>query len=195
MSFKFRRDGAVFPTKVENGELHISMGPLTLKVPFKFLPGLDSPWDNTDFPMCNVMCYLKHTDGIVIMRFDGTATKLNKDNVVIGMSKFDREDIYKHVQYIPTGIVGHESKGGINKHTLCTIYTIQDCGYYILECVGDPEPIVFYPNDNPQFMEDILKGNRWFPRLVNVSTNVYADDTGKYTVKGSAIKTSGFVNI
>lgn len=33
MSFKFRRDGAVFPTEVKNGELMIHVGSQIVKVP------------------------------------------------------------------------------------------------------------------------------------------------------------------
>lgn len=192
MSFKFRRDGAVFPTKVENGELHINMGPLTIKVPFKFLNGITTDWDNTDYPMCNIMCYIKHADGTVIMRFDETVTKFTEDNFVCGISKFDKQDIYSQTLYLPFGTVGESGKDGIVKHMPCSIYTIPESGYYILDCIGDPEPIVFKPEDNPMFAEDIFMGNRYYPRLVKVSTNVYAEDTGRYTVSGNAIKITNY---
>ena len=82
MSFKFRRDGAVFPTEVTNGCLVIKLGSTDVSVPFPFLKR-DFKYDNTEFPMSNIMVYLKDDEGTIIMRFDGTATIYNKDNTVI----------------------------------------------------------------------------------------------------------------
>lgn len=194
MSFKFRRDGAVFPTEVKNGELIIHVGSQIVKVPFKFLVE-DFEYDNTEFPMCNVMCYLKNSTGIVVMRFDGTVTKFDSDMNVIGFSKFDKESIYSKTVYIPVGIVGHGNVVEIKQHTLCTIYSVPDADTYVLECVGDPEPIEFKPADNPMFVEDILKGNRYYPRLIKESTNSYKEDEGRYSIVGRAIKTTGYIEM
>lgn len=194
MSFKFRRDGAVFPTEVKNGELMIHVGSQIVKVPFKFLVE-DFEYDNTEFPMCNVMCYLKNSSGIVVMRFDGTVTKFDSDMNVIGFSKFDKEFIYSKTVYIPVGIVGHGNAVEIKQHTLCTIYSVPDADTYVLECVGDPEPIEFKPSDNPMFVEDILKGNRYYPRLIKESTNFYKEDDGRYSIIGRAIKTTGYIEM
>lgn len=198
MSIKFRRDGAVFPTEVKNGELIIYMGPLTIRNKFKFLVD-DFEYDNTDFPMSNIMCYLRNDDVTVIMRYDGTVTKFNNDMVVIGFSKFDKAEIYKHTLYFPVGCVGtlgvKWERKGITNHNKCTIYTIPDSGVYFLECIGDPEAIVWYPKDNPDFTADVMKGTRLFPRLIKTATNMYEDDTGRYTVIGTPIKITGSVNM
>jgi hypothetical protein len=129
------------------------------------------------------------------MRFDGTVTKFDNDMRVTGFSKFDKEDIYQKTQYIPVGLVGHTNSFKFNKHTLCTIYTVIDSNVYFLECIGDPEPIEFLPADNPLFVDDIVHGNRYFPRLVKEATNLYHDDANKYTIKGRALKTTGYIEI
>jgi hypothetical protein len=93
MSLKFRRDGAVFPTEVRSGELIIHMGTLKVNIPFKFLKE-DFGYDNTEFSLSNIMCYLRNDKHTIIMRFDGTVTLFNEDNVVVGFTKFDLNDIY-----------------------------------------------------------------------------------------------------
>lgn len=194
MSFKFRRDGALFPTEVKNGELIIHVGSHLVKESFKFLTD-EFELDNTEFPMCNVMCFLRNDNCYVVMRFDGTVTKFNKNMEVTGFSKFDKELIYQHTVMAHVGIVGHGHSDFITEHTQCTIYSVVDSGEYILECVGDPEPIEFKSQDNPLFVQDILKGSRYFPRLVKVATNLYKDDEDKYTVSGRAIKTTGYIEM
>lgn len=193
MSIKFRADGAVFPTTVRDGNLIIHMGDVEVATPFKFLTE-DFMYDNIDFPMCNVMCFLKNANRSIVMRFDGTVTSFDKDMTVTGFCKFDKEDIYSKIQHIPVGIVGH-GKSKIDTHTKCTIYPIPDTKLFILECVGDPEPIIFSPDDNPLFVKDILSGNRYYPRLVKDSTNLYREDDGRYYITGRAIKTTGFINM
>lgn len=194
MSFKFRRDGAMFPTRVKNGELIIYVGSTLLSIPFKFLSE-EFEYDNTEFSMCNVMCLLRNNECSIVMRFDGTVTKFDKNMEVIGFSKFDTEEIYKNTSYFPIGIVGSMKYGNITEHSKCNIYTINGSNLYVLECIGDPEPIEFSPAENPLYVKEILNGNRFFPRLVKESTNVYSDDEGKYTIKGKAIKTTGYVEI
>jgi hypothetical protein len=184
----------MFPTEVKNGELIIHVGSNLVKVPFKFLTE-DFGYDNTEFPMCNVMCYLRNENGMVIMRFDGTVTKFDNDMRVTGFSHFDKEDIYQHTQYLPIGTVGHFSTKGISQHTLCTIYSVPDSNTYVLECLGDPEPIEFTPEENPKFADDLSKGTRYFPRLIKKETNVYSNDKGEYTVVGTPLKTTGYVSM
>lgn len=200
MSIKLRRDGATFPTEVKDGSLIIHLGDYRISIDFKFLKE-DFEYDNTEFPMCNVMCYLNNGNHIIIMRFDGTVTIYTQDYTVIGFTKFDKQLIYNNTTYLPVGTVLHLNKvGEVVGHTLSTIYSIKNIDdskeqCLILECIGDPEPIVFYAKDNPKFCDEILHGTRHFPRLIKRSVNLYADDSNSYIVNGRAIKTTGLVSI
>lgn len=193
MSIKFRRDGAVFPTEVKNGSLIVHLGQNKFEHPMKLLSE-DFPYDNTYFPMSNIMAYLSNGETIVILRFDGTATKLTKDYKVIGFVKFDYHDIYEHVVYLPVGCTVSGPPG--ERVTMpCSVYSIPDGDSYVLECIGDPEPIVFNPMDNPIFSSEILHGTRYFPTLVNTGNNRYTEDSGKYDVKGLPLKITQSIEI
>lgn len=194
MSLKFRRDGAVFPTEVKDGTLYVRLGFIDLPFKFPFL-NKDYPYDSTDFPMSNIMVYLKNSDETIIMRFDGTVTKYNKDNIVIGFTKFNVDDLYQYTNVLKYGIVAHMKNGKTDYQSKCNIYLINDCEYIILECIGDQEPIVLDPKQNPIFMEELVRGNRYFPRLVNVQSNVYADDGRRYVLVGTPIRNTGFIKI
>jgi hypothetical protein len=194
MSFKFRRDGAVFPTEVKNGGLIIHMGSNKVKVRFKFLKE-DYEYDNTDYSMCNIMCYLKNETGTTIMRFDGTVTRFDADMNVIGFTKFSKDDIYSKIQHLPVGLVVNYEYTKIKDQMSCTVYTVPDSNVYILECAMDPEPIEFNPVDNPLFVDDIAKGNRYSPRLVKEAPNVYIEENGKYRIIGNPIHTTGYIEV
>lgn len=193
MSIKFRRDGAVFPTEVTNGTLKIFMGTTAIEHPLKLLSE-DYPYDNTWFEMSNIMCYLNNGDTIIILRFDGTATKLTQDYKVVGFAKFDFKDIYKHLVYMPVGCVIH-TETGERVATPCSIYSGVDNSSYVLECIGDPEPIVFEPNRNPVFCDEIVHGTRYYPSLVKIGDNRYEEDSGKYEVIGAPLKLTNAVSI
>lgn len=197
MSIKFRMDGAVFPTEVRSGSLFIKVGNNTIPIQFPFLKE-DYAYDNTEFPMSNIMCYLKNDTSITIMRFDGTVTRYNNSGEVIGFSKFNVEDVTSRIVYYPVGTVLHlNTVGAVDRHTECSIYIAKgsDGTECILECVGDPEPIVFNTDNNKAFVEEFLKGTRYFPRLVKKGDNTYADDSGNYVVDGEPIKITASVFI
>lgn len=193
MSLKFRRDGAVFPTEVKDGKLIIHFNESSISIPFKFLKE-DFDFDNRDFPMSNVMAYLENAEHILVMRFDGTVTIMNKDLTVVGFNKFDRKIIYDRMLYLPVGTVlvwGDNIKRLLN----CYVYKAKETGTWILTCSEDPEPIVFIPEENPLFCEDIIKGIRIRPGLIKTGKNEYADDEGKYTVIGTPIKVTGHIEL
>ena len=193
MSIKFRRDGSVFPTEVTNGVLRIFMGATVIEHPLKLLTE-DYPYDNTWFEMSNIMCYLNNGDTIIVLRFDGTATKLTQDYKVIGFMKFDYKDIYQHLVYLPVGCTIDTI--GTDRITLqCSIYNVINQSSYVLECIGDPEPIAFNPMDNPKFSDEIVHGTRYFPSLVKVGENHYVEDSGKYEVIGKPLKITSAITI
>ena len=194
MSLKFRRDGAVFPTEVIDGNLIVKMGTIDLKFPFPFLKRNFS-YDCTNFPMSNILCYLKDDEGTIIMRFDGTVTVYDNDDVVIGFTKFNVDDIYQYTSVIPHGAVSHMSGDRITHQTKCFIYVIKDRDELFLEVINDSEPIMFTMKDNVLFLQEVLKGNRYFPRLLNYGANQYGDDDGKYIIVGTPIKNTGYVMI
>ena len=202
MSIKFRMDGAVFPTKVENGYLVIDVGIGTIQQDFSFLKE-EFEWDNSDFPMSNIMCYLRNSNQTIVMRFDGTVTRYDNNGEVIGFSKFNVDDILHHITIIPVGTILHKySNGDVAFHTECTIYswdsailTGDNRAGCILECVGDPEPIYFWVNENTELVKEIVRGTRYFPRLVKTGTNRYEDDSGKYVVNGHPLKITASVFI
>lgn len=193
MSIKFRRDGAVFPTEVKNGSLIVHLGENQFEHTMKLLSE-DFPYDNTYFPMSNIMAYLSNDEYIVILRFDGTATKLTKDYKVIGFVKFDYHDIYEHIVYLPVGCTVSGPPGD-RVATPCSVYSIPDSGSYVLECIGDPEPIVFDPMMNPMFSSEIVHGTRYFPTLVQTGANKYTEDCGKYEVIGTPLKITQSIEI
>ena len=194
MSFKFRRDGAVFPTEVKDGELIIHIGSGLIREKFKFLKE-DYELDNTEFPMCNVMVFLKNENGYLIMRFDGTVTVFNNDMEVIGFTKFDKDVLYSHTSILFTGIVGHERDKKIVRNTWYYIYFLHDSDVYILECIGDAEPFQFIPNENALFIKDVLEGSVYTPILKKVGNNSYGEVTGKYIVIGTPMHTTGYINM
>ena len=193
MSLKFRRDGAVFPTEVKDGNLIIHFNESSISIPFKFLKE-DFDFDNRNFPMSNVMAYLENSEHILVMRFDGTVTIMNKDLTVVGFNKFDRKIIYDRMLYLPVGTVlvwGDNIRRLLN----CYVYKAKETGTWILTCSEDPEPIVFIPEENPLFCEDIIKGIRIRPGLIKIGKNEYADDEGKYTVIGTPIRVTGHIEL
>lgn len=190
MSIKFRHDGSVFPTEVKNGNLIIYVGTRTISIPFNFLKE-DFPIDNTRFPMSNIMCYLDNGSKKIVMRFDGTVTAYTPDLEVVGFTKFDKEDIYQHTVHLGVGIVGNGiSKGKTKSHLECTIYSLHESGEFIFEVAGDSEHIVFYPDDNPLFVDDILHGTRFYPRLEKIASNTYMEDGGRYKIIGNPVRTA-----
>ena len=195
MSIKFRNDGSCFPTEVKNGNLIIYIGTRTVSIPFNFLKE-DFPKDNIRFPMSNIMCYLENDTKIIVMRFDGTVTAYTHDLEVIGFTKFDSSLIYQHIFSLNVGIVGvNISKGKTTNHVECTIYSMHETGEFIFEVAGDLEHIVFRPEDNPEFVDDILHGTRYYPRLEKTAPNVYTEDNGRYILKGYPVKTDKIVNV
>ena len=195
MSIKFRHDGSVFPTEVKEGNLIIYVGTQTISIPFKFLKD-DFKKDNTRFPMSNIMCYLENETKIIVMRFDGTVTVYTPDLEVIGFTKFDKELIYQHTFYLGVGLVGKGiSKGKTASHVECTIYSLHESREFILEVAGDYEHVIFYPDDNPEFVDDILRGTRFYPRLEKIGTNLYAEVSGRYQIVGYPVKTDRDVMI
>lgn len=193
MSIKFRRDGSVFPTEVRDGKLIIHFNEKSIGIPFKFLKE-DFDFDNRDFPLSNVMVYLENKEHILVMRFDGTVTIMNKDLTVVGFNKFDRKVIYDRMIYLPVGtvIVWNER---IRRLLNCYVYKVKEIGTWVLTCSEDPEPIVFKPEENPLFCDDIIKGIRIRPGLVKIGKNEYADDEGKYVVIGNPIKITGSIDL
>jgi len=191
MSIKFRHDGAVFPTEVKDGNLIIHMGDNKVEISFKFLKR-DFNYDATYFPTCNIMCYLADNEGYIIMRFDGSVTIFNKDNIVTGFTSFNIQDIYDKTIYLPIGAV-KQGKDITKYHRLCTLYGTKDGSNLCLECIGDPEPIFITLDENPLYVRDIAKGNRYFPRLKKIATNVYGDVDDDYIIHGSPIKNTGYV--
>lgn len=194
MSIKFRRDGAVFPTEVTNGVLRIHVGNTAIEQPLKIMDGLEFSYDNTWFDMSDIMGYFNNGEFIVVIRFNGTATKLTQDYKVVGFCKFDTKDILSHLVYLPVGCVIDISTG--DRVALpCSIYSIVDKDAYVLECTNDPEPIAFVPDQNPKFCDEIVHGTRYFPSLIKVDVNQYEEDSGKYSVIGQPLKITGGVTI
>ena len=194
MSFKFRRDGAVFATEVKDGKLLIHVGDDIIQYEFKFLTE-DFDYNVVQYDMCNVMCYLENNNHIIVMRFDGTVTKFNKDLTVVGFSKFDKDLIYRDVIYLPVGTVavlkdsdGDDVKDIIQKHIPCSIYRVRGGKSLVFECMNDPETITFYEEENGRFCEDLLKGTRYYPRLIRKYTNFYIEDKGRYVIEGKPTK-------
>lgn len=193
MSIKMQCDGVTFPTSAKDGNLIIHFGDANISIPFKFITE-DYKYDNTEFPMSNIMCYLKNETSTVIMRFDGTVTKFNKNDEVIGFSKFDASVIYSNFSFLPVGAAIVDSNKP-NKSTRTAIYIEEGTSTYILECAGDPEPIIFKPSENQMFVDELARGTYFFPRIRRVGPNSYVDDEYKYEVIGRPIKVTGYVNI
>ena len=194
MSIKFRRDGAVFPTEVTDGVLRIHVGTTVIEHPLQILKGLDFPYDNTWFDMSDIMGYFNNGEVIVVVRFDETATKLTQDYKVTGFCKFNPKEILDHLVYLPVGCVIDVS-GGDRVALPCSIYNVLDSDAYLLECTNDPEPIVFIPNQNPIFSNEIMHGTRYFPSLIKTGPNRYEEDSGKYVVIGTPLRITGGVTI
>ena len=194
MSIKFRRDGAVFPTSVSNGNLNIHMGTNIISIPFKFLTK-EFEYDSTAFPISNIMCFLRNKEETIIMRFDGTVTKFNNDNVVIGFTKFDRQDIYDKTNYFPFGVIGTTIDWS-KRHFDCSFYTIKGDKEYIYFDSGiDFEPMQLKMSENDLLIGDIMQGVRVLPRLKKVGAHWYSDDDDRYTINGTVLKTTGFLKL
>lgn len=197
MSFKFRRDGAIFLTEVKDGTLYIHVGSNVVGIPFKFLKE-DYPLDSTEYPMCNVMCYLDNGNTKTVMRFDGTVTKYNSDGIVIGFSKFNLDDIYQYTSHWAIGSLAHyKEEDRISHYTACTIYSVNNATVreFILECIGDPVPLIVNPEKNVKFCEEIMKGTKHFPILKNLGPHLYADNEGMYTVHATYYELSKSIMI
>lgn len=195
MSLKLRYNGSVFPTEVHGHTLTIYAGTHSVSVDLPFLNG-DFPIDNTKFPVSNIMGYFENDSEIVVMRFDGTATKYTKNLEVIGFTSFDKDIIYDNFVHMQVGCVGKGiSKGKTEMHLLTVLYKLHDVDELIFEAPGDFEHIVIKPEENPEYLNDCLKGTEFFPRLEMVGDNLYREDGGRYYIKGYPVKAGRYVVI
>lgn len=193
MSIKFRKDGPTYPTSVEPGRLIVYMGTGSFTVELGFLTTVHDK-SNLFFPMCEVMAYLENSEEIVVMRFNGTVTRYNRNYEVIGFSKFDVYSIYKNIITLPVGCVFSGVSGDRQAHS-CSVRMLKDTEVCTFECSNDPEPIQFIAAENPQFCEELVKGTRIFPALIKSGPNEYSDERGVYVIKSTPIKTTGFADI
>lgn len=180
MAFRFSRDGASFPCYAENGELVIEVGDDLLRIPIGFIKE-DYPYDYTDFSTSNIMCYMENDEYSLVMRFDGTITKYTKDDVVIGFTKFDREElIYSKMIYLPVGAFRYPDKDTLYK---CSVYHVKNGnGRWVLTISGSRKLHIFNPNENPKLVFEILQGNRYYPGLTYDLEGRLCDDTYTYLV-------------
>lgn len=196
MSIKFRSDGAVFPTQVENGILRIGNDLLHLDVEVPYIKGTYK-YDCTDFPISNIMCYLKNDETTICLRFDGTKTLYRTwDKMVIGFGKYDYDGLISQIQRVPLGMARREGKNPsgnfVPYNVETTIYKFgADSPYFALECLEDPEPILFIPQENPQYFEAVIRGNRNSPYLEQYGENLYREYRGSFEIHGVPIKLTG----
>ena len=193
MSIKFRRDGAVFPTAVENGNLLVYMGQEVITVSLPFLSE-NHPYDNSYFPVSNIMCYLNNGNEIIVMRFDESVTKFTQDYTVTGFTKFSIQSVRERIVMLPVGCV-LSGPSGDRTASQCSVYVVKDTNCTILECVGDPEPIVFDVKKNPDFSDELMRGTRTFPSLIKRGANDYVEDQMRYAVEGYPIHITGTVDV
>lgn len=193
MSIKFRKDCPVYPTSAKDEILTIHFGTGIMEMPF--------PFSDEEFPMSceyfapsGIMCYLNNGNTKVVMRFDGSVTKFNKDNVVIGMGKFDRQNIYSKLVTLPVGCVFTGTQGNRQAHD-CYIRILKDSDICMFECTNDPSPIQFDATANPQFCSEVARGTRIFPALIKLDEHRYADEQLAYEIIGNPILYDSFVSI
>lgn len=193
MAIKFQRDGATFPTSAREGVLTIYMGDANLTVEIPFLTGVYE-YDNSYFPMSNIMCYLFNDTETVILRFDGTATRYNKDGDVIGFVKFDVNTVYKGLTKLPVGV---EWIGGRDNRQAyrCCVYIVNGTECTVFESTRHEEAICFKVKENSLFVDELMRGTRYFPALICDGDNHYVEDTGRYELIGYPIHVTGMVNI
>ena len=193
MSIKFRKDGAVFPTSVENGVLTVYMGEHKFSVNLPFLKE-DYQYDNSYFPVSNIMCYLNNGSEIIVMRFDGSVTKFTQDYEVTGFTKFEKRDILGNIILLPVGCVFSGPVG--NRQALeCSVYILKDTDCTVFECVGDPEAIVFDVKENKEFADELARGTRIFPSLWKRGANDYVEDQSRYEIKGYPMHLTGTIEV
>lgn len=180
MAFRFSRDGASFPCEARNGELIIQVADDFLRIPIGFIKE-DYPVDYTDFSTSNIMCYLENDMYSLVMRFDGTITKYTKDDVVIGFCKFDIEQIYSKMIYLPVGAFTYPGEERLLK---CSVYHMKEGSQrWVLTISGNRKLHIFDPAENQQLTFEILQGNRNFPGLTYDMNGMLCDDTYSYLVK------------
>lgn len=183
----------MFPTSVENNVLTIHMGDTKYEVKLPFPIG-DYQYDNSWFPVSNIMCYLDNGEEIVVMRFDETVTKFTKDYEVIGFSKFKMSSIKEGITTLPVGCewVGDRDR---RQAYQCTVYIVNGTECTLFESTHSEVPILFKTKENPGFVDELMRGTRYFPALVSDGRNHYTEDTGKYELIGIPINVTGYVVI
>lgn len=194
MSFKFSRTGPTYPTEVKGDELHVCMCGGYLSLKFGWLLH-DYPYQNIWFPTSNIMAYLVSDEDIVVMRFDGTVTKFTHNYEVIGFDKFDPKEIMHNIITLPVGSVYDGEYVTEYAGHRCAIRFWKHAKLACFECTRDPEPFEFSVEDNPEFIQDILKGNELYPALVSNNRGQYTDVNGKYTLVGNLLDLTGTADI
>lgn len=179
MAFRFSRDGALFPCEARNGELVIHVADDLLRIPVGFIKE-DYPLEYSDFSTSNIMCYMENEQYSVVMRFDGTITKYTKEDVVIGFGKFNLQDIYDKMLYLPVGAFRYPGADRILK---CSVYRVKEgTQRWVLTISGNPRLHIFDPALNKQLTFELMQGNRNFPGLTLNEEGILCEDTYAYVV-------------
>lgn len=193
MSIKFIKDGPTYPTSAGDGQFTVYMGTGQFTVECGLFKSRHEI-SNLSFPMCSIMAYFENDEEIIVMRFDGTVSKYNKEKELVGFSKFDIGLINQHIITLPVGCVFSGVQGDRQAHS-CYVRMLKDADICTFECVNDPEPIQFRPEDNPHFCDELVRGNRIFPALIRLDKNKYADERQAYVINSKPILITGQADI
>lgn len=197
MSFKFGIKGDPFPVEAHNGNLVIHIGDEELRIPFGFIKE-DYPYTFSTYGESNIICYLENDTSTLVMRSDGTVTKYNKDNIIMGFGKFNMNAIRDKVIYLPVGYF-QSREGEIEQESYLrkmSIYGLKDTpSKWVLTIYDTPMLFYFDPMENKEFSFDVLQGTRSFPGIIMEPDGTLRETSGRYTLKCQCVKPTGKLDI
>lgn len=193
MSMKFWFAGPTYPTEVRNGMLRIFICNKVLEVALPWFKH-DYPYQNLYYKPSTVLAYLASDTDTIILRFDGSMTKYNTNNEVVAFNRFDPKLILSLTRYLPIGCMYHDFDLQHNSFE-CRYRYIENEEIWSLESNIGIEAFQFDLNKNPELIEDMKHGTKFYPALVSDENGAVYDTNGKYYLTGEKVFTTGSVDV
>ena len=180
MPIRLHDQGACLPTRLESGNLIITVGYDEVSVPFKFLTE-DYPYDNRYFTKdCNIMLYLENENSKFVMRKDGSITKYTADDIVIAFHEIDPNIFKDYISVLELGCYNKVSDiemGRTGVPTLSTWVVLpKGSQNAIIEFLLTDSYVKLHFEDNPYYLEELKLNLPLCPWLAVYAKSVKTKD-------------------
>lgn len=134
MSARLPCGNQMFPTIGDNGVIKILIGKyeIPIEIPYKERFEYDN---RTCIDHANILCYLENEEHKIVVRQDGSLTRYNKDNIVVGNIHINIPEEVFQVKVLPKGMLKVLGNSTLNANylmpnKLIVLSTPTDEGFY-----------------------------------------------------------------